>query len=63
MSIKREMYKEDKVYIQWNITQPLKMNGIIPFSITQMDPEIIILREVRQMEKDKYHMILLICVI
>ena len=32
----------------------------MPFAATRMDLEIIILREVSQTEKDKYHMILLI---
>ena len=33
----------------------------MPFAATWMDLEIMILREVSQREKDKYHMILLIC--
>ena len=36
----------------------IQKNEIIPFATTQMDPEILMLSEVRQ--KDKYHMILLI---
>ena len=44
-----------------NITQPLKKNEIMPFAATWMDLEIIILSEVSQTEKDKYHMISLIC--
>ena len=35
----------------------------MPFAATWMDLEIIILSEVSQKEKDKYHMISLICVI
>ena len=31
----------------------------MPFAATWMDPEITILSEVNQTEKDKYHMILL----
>ena len=34
---------------------------IMPFAATGMDPEMIILSEVSQKEKDKYHMISLIC--
>ena len=39
----------------------IKMNEIMPFTETWMDLEIVILNEVNQTEKDKYHMILLIC--
>ena len=39
----------------------IKKNEILPFAATWMDLEIIILSEVSQAEKDKYHMILLIC--
>ena len=35
-------------------------NEIMPFAATCMDLEIVILSEVSQTEKDKYHMILLI---
>ena len=38
-----------------------KMNEIMPFTATWMQLEIIILSEVSQKEKDKCHMILLIC--
>ena len=33
----------------------------MPFAATRMDLDIIVLSEVSQMEKDKYHMISLIC--
>ena len=36
-------------------------NETMPFVATVMDLETIILSEVSQKEKDKYHMILLIC--
>ena len=39
----------------------IKKNEILPFAGTWVDPEIIILSEVRQTKKDKYHMISLIC--
>ena len=38
-----------------------KKNKIMPFAATWMDLEIITLSEVSQAEKDKYHMITLIC--
>ena len=38
-----------------------KKNEIMPFAATWIDLEFIILREVSQTEKDKYHMISLIC--
>ena len=39
----------------------IEKNEIMPFTATQMDLEIIILSEVSQKEKDKYHMLSLIC--
>ena len=39
----------------------IKKNEIMPFAATWMELEIIILSEVSQTEKDKYHMISLIC--
>ena len=39
----------------------IKRNEIMPFAGTWMDLEIIILSEVSQTEKDKYHMMSLIC--
>ena len=38
----------------------IKKNEIMPFTATWMDLEIIILYEISQTEKNKYHMILLI---
>ena len=39
----------------------IKKKEIMPFAATWMDLEIAILSEVSQAEKDKYHMILLMC--
>ena len=39
----------------------IKENEIMPFAATWMDLETVILSEVSQTEKDKYHMISLIC--
>ena len=50
------------IYIYHNgILLSHKKNEIMPFAATWMDLEIIILSEVSQSEKDKYHMISLIC--
>ena len=49
------MDKEDGISI--------KKSEIMPFATTWTDLEIIILSEVSQIEKDKYYMITLICVI
>jgi len=38
-----------------------KKSEIMPFATTSMDKEIIILSKVSLTEKDKYHMIALIC--
>ena len=39
----------------------IKKNGIILFVATWTDPEVVILSEVSQTEKDKYRMISFIC--
>ena len=39
----------------------IKKNEIMPFAATWMDLKIVTLSEVSQTEKDKYHMISLIC--
>ena len=49
------------VHIYNGILLGHKKNEIMPFAATWMDLEIIILSKVSQKEKDKYHMISLIC--
>ena len=48
------------VYIHNGILLSHKMNEIMPFAATWMELETLILSEVSQKEKDKYHMISLI---
>ena len=55
------MNKEDIVHIYNGMPLGYKKNEIMPFAATQMEVEIIIQSEVSQTEKDKYHMISLIC--
>ena len=56
------MDKEDVVYTYNGILllSPIK-NEIMTFAAPWMDFDVIILSEVSQTEKDKYHMIYLIC--
>ena len=56
------MNKEDVVY-KYTVEyySAIKRNDIMPFAATWLDLEIIILSEVSQAEKDKYHMISVIC--
>ena len=61
MSIDRWMDK-DVVHIYNGILlSHQKKNGIMPFGATWMDLAIIILSEVSQKEKDKYHTMSLTC--
>ena len=53
------MNKEDVVYIH-NGLYNSAIKRITPFAVTWMDLEIIILSEVSQTEKDKYHTMSLI---
>ena len=54
--------KEDVVHTYNGISFSHKTkNEIMPFAAPWMDLEIVILSEVSQTEKDKYHMISLIC--
>ena len=49
------------VYIHKGLLLSHKNNEIMPLVATQMDLEFIIISEVSQIEKDKHHMIPLIC--
>ena len=61
MSIDRGMDKGDVVHIEMGYYSAIRKNEIMPFAARWMDLGIIILSEVSQKEKDKYHMISLIC--
>ena len=54
----KEGYME---YYTMEYYSTIKKNKIMPLAATCMDPEIIILSEVSQIEKKKYHMVSLIC--
>ena len=60
MSINRGMDKEDVIHTHNGILA-IKKNKIMPFAAMWMQLKIIILSEVSQKEKDKYHMLSLTC--
>ena len=60
MSIDRGMDKEDMVPLYNGILISHEKEKIMSFAATWMDLEIVILNEVSQTEKYKYHMISLI---
>ena len=49
------------VYVHNGTYSAIKEDEIMLFEATWMDQEIVILSEVSQKEKDKYHMISLMC--
>ena len=55
------MDREDMEYIYNGILCSHRKNEIMPFAATRMDLEITILSDVSQKEKDKHHVISLIC--
>ena len=58
----RSQQMEKKWYIYtMDYYSAIKTNKIMPLAATWMEPEILILSEVSQKEKDKYHMISLRC--
>ena len=55
------MDKNDVVQISDGILLSHKKNEIMAYAATWMNLEIVILSEIKQTEKDKYHMVLLAC--
>ena len=55
------MDAEDVVHIHMEYYSAIKKKEILPFATTWMHPEGIMLNEISQSEKDKRHMIALIC--
>ena len=60
MSIDRGLDLEEVVYIHNGILLSHKKDDIMPFTATWMELENLILSEMSQKDKDKYHMISLI---
>ena len=61
MSISRGMGKYNVAYIHNGILLSHKKKERMPFTATWMDLEMTILSEVSHSEKDKYHVISLVC--
>ena len=55
------MDKEDVVHVHSVILLSHKKNKIMSFAATWMNLEIVILSKMSQTQKDKYHMISVIC--
>ena len=60
MSINRGMDKKDVIHI-YSSYSAIKKNETMSFAATRMDLEIVILSEIGQTEKEKYHMTSFIC--
>ena len=60
MSIDRGMDREEVVHIYSGLLV-IRKNEIMPFAATWVDLKIVILSEVSQTEKEKYHMTPLMC--
>ena len=58
-----EWIKKRRYMCKMEYYSATKKNEIMPLATTCMQLEILVLSEVSQKENDKYHMILLICVI
>ena len=61
MAINRGVGKEDAVHAYSGILLGRQKHEIRPFAATEVDLEMIILSEISQTEKDKYHMRAFIC--
>ena len=61
MFIDRGMDKEDVVHVYSGILLSQEKNELMPSIATWMDLEMIILSEVSQTDKDKYHTVSLTC--
>ena len=61
MSIDRGVDRKRVVHIYSGMLLSHKKHEIMPFAATWMELETLILSEVSQKEKDRYHMISLIC--
>ena len=61
VSSNRQMDKEVVVHVYNGILLSHKKDEILPFAISWIDLEDIMLSEISQTKKDKYHMIALIC--
>ena len=61
INIHQQINKGNVVNIYNKLSLSHKKNEMMPFAATRMDLQVVILSEVSQRERDKYHMMLLIC--